>query len=272
MPKVQLEDVELNVLDQGRGPVVLLVHGFPVDHRMWREQIDTLSKTHRVIAPDLRGFGKSAATSGVNSMPQFADDLADLLERVDVTETVVFCGLSMGGYIAWQFAHHYPEKLRGLILCDTKATADAEAAVETRHQVAEKVLAEGSEFLSKSMPSKIFSAHTRKHQPELVEFVKQMIRDASPQGIAGASWGMALRPDMTALLPTLAVPALVIVGKDDELPKPQEMQAIAEEIPQSEFVSVANAGHMAPLEQPTIVNEAIIRYLDSLPKAGQAED
>ena len=77
---------------------------------------------------------------------------------------------------------------------------------------------------------------------------------------------------MTALLPTLAVPALVIVGEDDELTKPQEMQAIAEEIPQSEFVSVANAGHMAPLEQPAIVNEAIIRYLDSLPKAGQVED
>ncbi|WP_166826945.1 alpha/beta fold hydrolase [Thalassoroseus pseudoceratinae] len=264
MPRISLEDTELNVLDQGHGPTVLLVHGFPVDHRMWRKQTATLSQTHRVIAPDLRGFGESPATTGVISMTQFADDLADLLEQMEVAEPIVFCGLSMGGYIAWQFAHHYPEKLRGLILCDTKATADSEAAVATRHDVAEKVIADGPEFLSKSMPSKIFSNHSRAEHPELVEFVQQMIRDASPNGIAAASWGMSLRPDMTELLPTISVATLVVVGEDDELTSPSEMQTIAESIPNGKAVVVPQAGHMAPLEQPAIVNDAIINFLQSL--------
>lgn len=264
MPLIQLDDTTVHVLDEGDGPVVLLVHGFPIDHRMWREQIDVLSQTHRVIAPDLRGFGESPATTGILAMTQFGDDLADLLEAMQITEPIVFCGLSMGGYIAWQFAHHYPEKLRGLILCDTKATADSEAALATREEVAEKVLADGPEFLTKSMPSKIFSDHTRQQNVELVEFVKQMIRDASQVGIAAASRGMALRPDMTALLPTISVPTLVIVGEEDELTSPQEMQTIADAIPQCQCVIIPKAGHMAPLEQPTIVNDALMRFLASL--------
>src|SRR5262245_22137150 len=121
MPQISVGSVSLNVLDEGRGHPLLLVHGFPLDHSMWKGQIGELSKNFRVIAPDLRGFGQSSPISGddaVVTMAQFADDLAALLAAMSVAEPVTFCGLSMGGYIAWQFAARNPQRLARLILCD----------------------------------------------------------------------------------------------------------------------------------------------------------
>src|SRR5687767_13095699 len=103
MPKVPLSDGTLNVLDQGSGPPLLLVHGFPLDHTMWFGQIDHFSRRWRVIAPDLRGFGASTVTPGTVTMEQFADDLNALLDALGISEPVHLCGLSMGGYIGWQF-------------------------------------------------------------------------------------------------------------------------------------------------------------------------
>ena len=126
MARVQVRDTELHVVDRGGGPVVLLVHGFPLSHRMWESQIAALSDRSRVIAPDLRGFGESAPlrnTEDVLTMEQFADDLAAMLTVLGVGEPVVFCGLSMGGYIAWQFWRKYASRVRALVLCDTRAVA-----------------------------------------------------------------------------------------------------------------------------------------------------
>src|SRR5689334_18519351 len=131
MPSISFGSASLHVVDQGRGQPLLLVHGFPLDHTMWRGQIDALSKTHRVLAPDLRGFGKSSPVGGddaVLTMAQLADDLATMLTALQITEPVTFCGLSMGGYVAWQFAARHTGLLRRLILCDTKAAADTKEA------------------------------------------------------------------------------------------------------------------------------------------------
>src|SRR5438094_4929210 len=122
----------LNVEEVGQGTPILFVHGFPLDHTMWRHQIADLSSDFRCIAPDLRGFGQSSVTAGTVTMEQFADDLAELLEALHVTEPIVFCGLSMGGYIAWQFARRHAPRLKGLILCDTRADPDAPEAAADR--------------------------------------------------------------------------------------------------------------------------------------------
>src|SRR6202008_1566308 len=112
-------------------------HGFPLDHSMWKHQIDEFAKSHLVIAPDLRGFGKSTATSGETSMRQFADDLAAMLDALQITEPVVYCGLSMGGSIGWQFVQQQRRRLRGLIVCDARAAADTPEAAKGRAALAE---------------------------------------------------------------------------------------------------------------------------------------
>src|SRR6185295_6950543 len=122
MPLIDIPGARLNVVDVGKGPPILFVHGFPLNHAMWRFQIDELShRGFRCIAPDLRGFGHSSVSEGTVTMEQFADDLAELLETMRIQDQVVFCGLSMGGYIAWQFERRYAERVKALILCDTRA-------------------------------------------------------------------------------------------------------------------------------------------------------
>jgi len=157
MPRtVAINDASFHVVDEGSGPPLLLVHGFPLDHTMWRHQIAKFKGTYRVIAPDLRGFGQSSVSPGTVSMKQFADDLAAILPAIGENQPVIFCGLSMGGYIAWQFAEHHRSKLAALIVCDTKAAADTPEAKKARLESAEKLEREGTSFLANTMLPKLF--------------------------------------------------------------------------------------------------------------------
>ena len=264
MPKVKIPGAELNVLDQGQGPVVLFVHGFPLTHAMWAPQIEALSDSYRILAPDLRGFGESPAMAGTVSMRQFADDLAHLLDALKIEEPITFCGLSMGGYIGWQFVQHHPNRLRGLICCDTKASADSEEAVQNRHKLAGSVLKHGVGVLAQAMLEKLFAKETIENQPGIVETCKQMMLAADADGVAAALRGMAERPDMTSVLSEIDIPALVIVGEHDQITTVEEMREMASAIPNSRFLEVPNAGHMAPLEQPVIVNQTLKSFLDGL--------
>lgn len=265
MPRVFANGIDLNVLVQGDGPPLLLVHGFPLDHTMWRGQIDHFAASHRVIAPDLRGFGSSApvAPDGV-SMETFADDLAALLDGLDVTQPVCLCALSMGGYIAFAFVRKHRERLGALILCDTKASADDEAAKKLREQTARKVLEHGPEFLAEAMAEKLFAEATRTGRPEIVTEIQNVIRRSARESIAAASRGMSARPDATDLLPTIDLPTLVLVGKHDAITTSDEMRSMTQALPGATFVEIAGAGHMAPLEAPGPVNAAIDHFLASL--------
>jgi pimeloyl-ACP methyl ester carboxylesterase len=264
MPQILIDGVSVSFADAGTGPVLLLVHGFPLDHTMWREQIEHFRGSRRVLAPDLRGFGSSDVTEGTVTMRQFAADLGSLLDALRITEPIDFCGLSMGGYIAWPFFQHHRNRLRSLLLCDTRSAADSAEARETRLGLATKVLQRGPGFIAETMPEKLFARSTRDSKPDLVREVQDVIRGGDPRGIAAASRGMAERPDVTSLLPTIDLPTLVIVGEEDAISTRDEMRGIARVIPGAEFVAVSEAGHMAPLEQPAVVNEAIDRFLQRL--------
>src|SRR5438270_790221 len=144
MPLVQVGGARFNVVQRGAGTPLLLVHGYPLDHSMWLAQLDELSDACRVIAPDLRGFGDSTITRGTVAMEQLADDLMSLLDTLEINEPIVFCGLSMGGYIAWQVALRHRRRLAKLILCDTRAAADSPEAAAGRLKTAQRVLAEGA--------------------------------------------------------------------------------------------------------------------------------
>lgn len=261
MSRVAIEDGQLNIIQQGTGAPLLLVHGFPLDHQMWQGQLDGLSRNFRVMAPDLRGFGQSSRTSGTLTMSQLADDLASLLDQLNILEPVVLAGLSMGGYVALEFWHRHADRLSHLILCDTRAQADSKQAAQTRHESAENVMAAGTSQLIKAMIPKLFSAATLRQRPELVSATEQVMRLTDPETVAAALRGMAGRHDATSWLNQIQVPVLVLCGEHDAISSVDEMKSLADAIPISTFISIPDSGHMAPLENPERVNDAFQRFL-----------
>lgn len=260
MNRVAIQDIQLSVHDEGSGPVLLLVHGFPLDHSMWKLQIEEFAKSHRVIAPDLRGFGQSDAAHGTVTMERFADDLSEMLDTLGVTEPVNFCGLSMGGYIAWQFHRRHGKRIAKLILCDTRSIADSTEAAENRLQLATTVEAHGTGPVVEGMLPKLFG---KSADPAVVEGLKQVMLHNQPSGVAAALRGMSVRPDVTTTLPSIGEPALVICGAEDVISPPDEMQKIADAIPHSQYVEIAGSGHMSPLEAPEAFNKALGEFLNS---------
>jgi pimeloyl-ACP methyl ester carboxylesterase len=268
MKQIDLGDLSTSVLECGtQGPTLLLVHGFPLTHAMWQPQIDFFFKYCRVIAPDLRGFGGTNLPAGDSSMEQMADDLAALLDALQIREPVIFCGLSMGGYIGWEFFRKHRSRLAGLIQCDTRAIPDTPEVAKGRRILAAKVLAEGAKVAADSMMPKLFSPQTPEEQAHLLDSIRQMIERNSAAGIAAALEGLATRRDSRPLLPQIDVPALVIVGEHDAISTVDEMREFSAQIPGAEFVEVPSAGHLSTLENPTVANAAIKRFLDRLDRS-----
>ncbi|MGB5174370.1 MAG: alpha/beta fold hydrolase, partial [Thermoanaerobaculia bacterium] len=193
MRRISVGDLELAFVDRGAGPVILLVHGFPLDHSMWSEQIDVLAIRNRVIAPDLRGFGESDGRDETTTMRQFADDLAGLLDALRISEPVNLCGLSMGGYVAWQFWKHHRDRLTSLILCDTRAACDTPEGALGRLVLAKTVLAEGALPVADSMLPKLFAPRNLDSDPPYVASTKQVMESTRPTTIAATLRGMAER-------------------------------------------------------------------------------
>ncbi len=264
MRKLTVNDVRLNVFDRGSGPPILFVHGFPMDHTMWQAQLDEFAAGHRVIAPDLRGFGGSGAATGRVSMDRFADDLNSLLDELEINEPVSLCGLSLGGYIAWSFIRRHPRRLRSLVLCDTRAEADTPQGVRRRMKMSRMMLEHGPEPIAEAMLSNLFAAATHNGRPDVIERVRQMIVGTAPASISAALYAMAERADATELLGEIRVPTLVVVGVEDQLSPAETMRHMAERIDGAEFVEIPDSGHLSPMENPRVFNAALKRFLASL--------
>ncbi|QDU95619.1 alpha/beta fold hydrolase [Lignipirellula cremea] len=261
MKKVALADTALHLHDEGTGPVLLLVHGFPLDHSMWREQIAAFRHSHRVLAPDLRGFGQNEAAEGTVTMEQFADDLAGLLDALGITEKITFCGLSMGGYIAWQFWQRHSERLERLILCDTRAAADGDAMRDQRAKTADRARKHGMEAMARVMAQNLFAKANVENRPALVEEIRAVIAGSAPSSVAAALHGMAAREEMTSRLPGISKPTLVLCGEHDEITPAAEMKKFAQQMPHAEYRQIPDAGHLSPLENPNAVNAAMQAFL-----------
>jgi pimeloyl-ACP methyl ester carboxylesterase len=268
MKTAALSRTEMAYVDRGAGLPLMLVHGFPLDHTMWTAQVGALAERARVIAPDLRGFGRTPLgqvdpSRGV-SMDEYADDLAELLDALAIREPIVLVGFSMGGYVAWQFVRKHAERLRGLVPCDTRSAADTAEAREGRLKMAQHVAEWGAARVAAMMGPKLLSARSFETKPDVVRSVRGMVERTPPAAIAAAQRGMATRPDSTDLMPKIAVPTLVIVGEHDAISTPAEMESIARAIPGAGLAVIPEAGHMAPMENPAAVNEALAEFLRAL--------
>jgi YbgC/YbaW family acyl-CoA thioester hydrolase len=259
---VRLADGSTIALDEAgqSGVPVLFVHGYPLDRTMWRAQLEGITG-HHLLAPDLRGFGVSPLGGGGTTLAQHADDLAALLDVLEINQ-VVFAGLSMGGYLAFEFLRRHRDRVRGLVLMDTKAEADDEAGRAGRDAAIVKVAEEGAGAIAAAMGEKLFAQGT---PPNVREAMARQMAGSSVSGIMAALVAMRDRADSTDLLPSLAgLPTLVIVGAEDQLTPPAAAERMVAAIPGAELVVVEGAGHLPPVERPATVNEALQRFLDSL--------
>jgi pimeloyl-ACP methyl ester carboxylesterase len=248
----------------GTGRPVLFIHGFPLNRRMWAPQIEFFSIQVQVIAPDLRGHGESEATEGPFEMEMLAEDCHALLESTGVTQPVVLCGLSMGGYITLAFYRKYPERVAGLVLAATRAGADSEAGKQNREKAAREAQEKGVTSIVDGMLPKMLAPGTYQHRPELVKRVREIMAQTSVGGVIGALLGMKDRPDSTPLLGGIRVPTLVLHGADDQIIPPGEAEAMHAAIHGSQLEIVPGAGHLLNLEQPERFNVALAAYLASL--------
>lgn len=258
--KTRINDINVAYEISGYGVPVLWVHGFPLTRNLWRPQVADLADCGRHIVPDLRGFGETDAPTGVYTMDGYAQDLSGLLDALEVRRAVV-SGLSMGGYIALSFARLYPDRLLGLILADTRATADSAEVAQTRRDNAAKTLREGTKAVVDGMFPKLLAPATLARQPDIVRMVRAMLQAARPQGVAGALGGMADRADSTPYLKDIMAPTLIIVGEEDAITPPKDSQQMAQSIPGSHLVEIAQAGHLSNLEQPDAFNRAVRTFL-----------
>ncbi|MDR3197225.1 MAG: alpha/beta hydrolase [Planctomycetaceae bacterium] len=261
----KIDNINLFVSEQGTGQPILFIHGFPFDHTIWNRTRNILQNEFRVIAPDLRGLGKSELPDGWNITPmeQFADDLHVLLRILGIEEKTVICGLSMGGYIVMQYARKYRSELAGLVLCNTKTVTDSPAVAENRRKQAAGLIDGTLELrsIADTMIPKLFAETTLKNKPEIVRELRAVIESNQPSGVAAATLGMAERSDTTELLGELDIPVLVVCGSEDQFSPSSEMKPLAEKAKHGTFVEIPNAGHLPPLEQPELFAAALKEWI-----------
>lgn len=248
--------------EMGSGVPLLLVHGWPHDCTLWSGQLAGLSTRARCIAPDLRGFGGSSV-EGPYSMEQYADDLVALLDHLGLAQAVV-CGLSMGGYVAMAMLRRHPERVRALILTDTRATPDTRDGREKRARLAEFVLDHGVPALAARQLKAMVGASTLATRPELCESLVRMMSAAPLEGVVGALRAMAERASSVEMLGSASLPVLVVGGSEDSFTPPDELRALAAGIPGSRFELLEGGGHVSPFERPAAFNHVVAEFLESL--------
>jgi 3-oxoadipate enol-lactonase len=257
MPICKLNDLKIAYTDRGAGPASVLLHGFPLDSRVWEEAADHLEGKFRVITPDLRGFGRSPSNAAF-SIESLADDVHQFLTALQIVPYFVG-GLSMGGYVAQAFAKKYPAELKALALIDTKAAADTAEGKAGREQMIELVRQKGSRAVADQMFPKMIAA--RSAESVAAKKLRSIMESCPALTIEHALAAMRDREDFTSLLPKLTIPILIVVGADDAIASPEVARAMHQSAPRSKLAIIPGAGHMVPLENPQAFAQAMIAEL-----------
>jgi 3-oxoadipate enol-lactonase len=254
--------LELAYDDVGTGQPVVLIHAFPLNRTMWAPQVSALVERCRCVAPDLRGFGETTAAPPY-TMRQYADDIARLLDQLRI-ETTVLGGCSMGGYVALEFWRRHRDRVRALVLVDTRAGADDDAGRIRRREMIGIAEDQGATAIANLQISGIVGKTTREKQPDTYDAVHRMIAQSRVEGIVGGLQAMMARPDSTVTLATITVPTLIVVGEEDVLTPPGEARAMHAAIAGSRLEIIADAGHLSSLERPAAFNHVLTEFLSAL--------
>jgi 3-oxoadipate enol-lactonase len=253
--------VAMSYRDQGEGtgdPLVLL-HAFPLNGRMFETQMRAFSGDRRVVAPDYPGFGRSPRTPAQPDVHYYAEGVRGLLDRLHF-ERVILGGVSMGGYVAFECMRLFPERISALVLANTRPEPDPEEMREIRNEMALSIAKEGVEVLVDLQMERLLATNSLQDD-ELVENVRAMILENSPDGAVAALGAMRERPDSRPLLGDINVPTLVIGGEEDGISSPEVMGAMAKKIPGARHLTIPYTAHLANLEAPEKFNAALSDFL-----------
>lgn len=260
---IRINGIRLDYRDQGSGIPVIFIHAFPLNQTMWDDQCVALQNHCRTITLDLRGFGSSDVPRGPYSMDQMAADVRELTTALGI-DRAVLVGLSMGGYVSLAFYRNYPDAVYGLVLADTRATADTQDARERRLESAKRAERDGAHAIADDMIPLLLGGTTLERRPEVIERVRRMIEANSPRGIAGAQRGMAERRDSAYLLPAMHLPVLVIAGVEDRLTPIAEAEGLQRRIRGSGLRVIGAAGHLSNMENPEAFNTELSEFIRAL--------
>lgn len=256
--------IDMHLRESGSGLPVVLLHAFPLSSAMWIDQRNGLSDVARVITPDLRGFGGTQLGYDEPSLDHVADDVAAMLDGLGL-DSVVLGGLSMGGYAAMAFLRRHPQRVRAVILADTKATADPQPARDKRERIAARLEAERTvEALVEEVLPALCGPTTVRDRPLVVGRVKGLVEAAPPAAAAWAQRAMAARPDSLDVLRTVAVPALVVLGDEDGLSTRADADAMVDALPDARLDVLAGSGHLTAIEVSDAFTASVRTFLEPL--------
>ena len=264
------EAVQLAYDDAGEGPAVVRVHGHPFDRRLWGPQLESLSASFRVVAPDLPGYGGSPPRGRKVPMGEFADAVCHLMDGLGIARAVIV-GLSMGGLVAMELGLRAPARVDGVVLAATTAAPVTPAEAAHRRETADRIEREGMLDLALEMAAKLFGPAARRN-PDIVEPVLSMMLHTPPAGAAAALRGRAERPDYRALLPGLQVPALVVAGDHDGYADEAVVAELTAALPDPDVVRLPGSGHLPNLEAPADFDEAVRRFASRVWQDGASAD
>lgn len=243
------------------GPLsIVLLHAFPLTHAMWEGQIQALKQDCRVIAYDIRGLGKSPLGEGQFTMEDFVDDLRDILDQLKIDQAIL-CGLSLGGYIALRAIEKFPERVKALVLCDTRSDADDSAGKLKRAKAIRTIRTQGVEAFATAFVPSLLSESTRRERPQVEKQVMEIILSQKGAGIGAAQFAMLSRTDTTETLGLIRCPVLVIHGEQDPLIPLTHAKVMQEKLPNSNLAVIPGAGHLSNLENPEAFNRALLDFL-----------
>ncbi|MGZ3874330.1 MAG: alpha/beta fold hydrolase [Mucilaginibacter sp.] len=265
MEKATINSAAIAYKVTGEGEALLLVHGHPFDHTMWDPQVEAFSAHYKVITPDLRGYGKS--TLPTSTPARFEDYAADLLVLMDLLDIDSFHlgGLSQGGQIIMEVFRQAPSRVKSLIFADTFAGLDTPEAKKARNETAARIEEEGIDFYAEEAIYKMIRREHVTSQPAVAAHVMRMMKATSPKGAATAMRARSERIDyLNVVLPTINVPTLVIVGREDEFTPVAKAEELQQNLQNCKLVIIEDAGHLPNLEQPHEFNQAVLDFLASI--------
>jgi 3-oxoadipate enol-lactonase len=263
MPRISSDDAEIFYEVLGSGPPVVLLHPFPANHDLWKPAAQALVTRYRIILPDLRGHGESGVGEGPATMEKHAADIAKVLDHEGIPRAS-FVGVSIGGYVLFEFWRKNRARVGALVLCNTKAQADTPDARAGRLQAAAYVMERGTELFFKDMVPKLMGKTTLATRPDLAEGALRMMRTNSPEDVAMVQRGMAERQDSVETLKTINVPTLLVTGDEDVFTGLAEAELMRQNISGSQLKVIAKAGHYSPWEQPEEVGKLVRQFLDTV--------
>ncbi|NEW80377.1 MAG: alpha/beta fold hydrolase [Gelidibacter sp.] len=262
---IKVNNIIQSYNDEGseKAPVIIFIHGFPLNKSMWESQEKALKDNYRVITYDIRGHGNSELGTVDFSIDLFVKDLLSFMDALKIEKTII-CGLSMGGYIALNAIEKHPERFTALILSDTNCAADAPEAKEKRMKTIESIKENGVEKLANDLLPNLFAPESFKTNSKEIVAVKEMIVNTSKESLYKSLGALANRKETCSKMAEIKVPVLILVGQEDKITPPEAASAMHKKMANSILQIISNAGHLSNLENPEEFNNQLKKFVDTI--------